>query len=65
MLLLGYGIYASFERDIGSKILLQHVVNDWAATPSLISFVVDYAAIMGCYVAITYYLIQLLQKVRS
>lgn len=62
MLIVGYGIYASSERDIGSKLLLQHVVNGWTAMPSLISFIVDYAAIMGCYVAITYYLTRLLQK---
>lgn len=63
-IIFSYGIYASFTRNIGSKLLLQHVVNDWAAAPSLIGFIVDYAAIMGCYIAITYYLTQLLQKVR-
>jgi hypothetical protein len=65
LFIIGYGIYTSFTRHIGSKLLLQHMVNDWAATPSLIGFIVDYAAIMGCYVAITYYLTQLLQKVKS
>lgn len=63
-IILSYGIYASFERNIGSKLLLQHVVNDWSSTPSLVGFIVDYAAIKGCYVAITYYLTKLLQKVR-
>jgi len=65
LFIIGYGIYASFTRQIGSKLLLQHVVTGWAATPSLIGFIVDYAAIMGCYVAITYYLTQLVQKIRS
>lgn len=65
LFIIGYGIYASFTRQIGSKLLLQHVVTGWAATPSLIDFIVDYAAIMGCYVAITYYLTQLVQKIRS
>lgn len=65
LFIIGYGIYASFTRQIGSKLLLQHVVTDWAATPSLIGFIVDYAAIMGCYVAIIYYLTQLVQKIRS
>ncbi|XFO64447.1 hypothetical protein SPSIL_005490 [Sporomusa silvacetica DSM 10669] len=65
LFIISYGIYASFTRQIGSKLFLQHVVTDWAATPSLIGFIVDYAAIMGCYVAITYYLTQLVQKIRS
>lgn len=65
LLIIGYGIYASFTRHIGSKLLLKHVVNDWATAPSLVGFVFDYFAIMGCYVAITYYLTQLLQKIKS
>jgi hypothetical protein len=60
LLIIGYGIYASFTRHIGSKILLQHGFNDWA-TPSLVGFILDYMAIMGCYVAITYYLSRRLQ----
>lgn len=62
LLLIGYGIYASFTRHFGSKILLKHVFNDWAIAPSLVGFILDYMAIMGCYVAITSYLTQMLQK---
>lgn len=65
LLIIGYGIYASFTRHIGSKLLLKHVFNDWAAAPSLVGFVLDYLAIMGCYVAITSYLTQMLQKTES
>lgn len=61
LLIAGYGIYASFTRHIGSKLLLQHSFNDWTAAPSLVDFLFDYMAIMGCYVAITHYLSQLLQ----
>jgi hypothetical protein len=61
LLTVGYGIYASFTRHIGSKLLLQHDFNDWTAAPSLVDFLFDYMAIMGCYVAITHYLSQLLQ----
>lgn len=62
LLIIGYGVYASFKRQIGSKLLLQHVFVDWAAAPSLVGFISDYVAIMGCYVAITYYLTLMLQK---
>lgn len=65
LFIIGYGIYASFTRHIGSKLLLKHVFNDWATAPSLVGFVLDYLAIMGCYVAITYYLTQMLQKSKS
>lgn len=62
LLIIGYGIYASFTRHIGSKLLLQHVFNDWTAAPSLLGFILDYLAIIGVYVAITYYLTQTLQN---
>ncbi len=62
LLLIGYGIYASFIRHIGSKLLLLHGFNDWTATPSLVGFIFDHMAIMGCYAAITYLLTQMLQK---
>lgn len=65
LLIIIYGIYASSKRNIGSKLLLQHVFNEYTAQPSLVSFIVDYAAIMGCYVVITYYLTSLFQKIRS
>lgn len=62
LLIIGYGIYASFTRHIGSKLLLQHGFNDWTTVPSLVGFILDYMTIMGCYVAITYYLTHLLTK---
>lgn len=65
LLIIVYGIYASFTRHIGSKLLLKHVFNDWATASSLVGFVFDYLAIMGCYVAITYYLRKMLQKTKS
>lgn len=62
LFIIGYGIYASFTRHIGSKLLLQHGFNDWTTGPSLVGFILDYMTIMGCYVAITYYLTHLLKK---
>lgn len=63
LVIVGYGIYASFTRQIGSKLLLQHVSIGWgAAPPSIAGFIFDYTAIMGCYAAAAYYLTQILQK---
>lgn len=61
LLTVCYGIYASFTRHIGAKLLLQHGFNDWTAAPSLVDFLFNYMAIMGCYIAIAHYLSQLLQ----
>ena len=61
LLTVCYGIYASFTRHIGAKLLLQHGFNDWTAAPLLVDFLFNYMAIMGCYIAIAHYLSQLLQ----
>lgn len=57
--IIGYGSYVSFSRHIGSKVLVQHTFSDWATAPSMPSFVLDYLAIMGCYIAVTYYFMKL------
>ncbi len=62
MVIVVYGVYASFTRNIGSKLLFQHVFNDWKVEPTLISFVLDYMSIMGCYTVITYGVKRLLQS---
>jgi len=58
--IIGYGSYVSFSRHIGSKLLVQHTFSDWAAAPP--SFALDYLAIMGCYIGVTYYLMNLFKK---
>jgi len=59
---IAYGVYASFTNDIGGKLLMQRVFIGWGEAPALLRVVVDYVAIMGCYIGTTYYLLCLLQK---
>lgn len=61
LLIVSYGIYASYVQQIGSKLLLQHTFLGWGEA-SFLSFVVDYTAIMGLYVAATHYLMQLVKN---
>lgn len=60
IVVITYGVYASFTNHIGANLLMQHVFAGWAAEPSLWWFLLDYLAIVGCYVGITYYLFNLL-----
>ncbi|WP_176772794.1 DUF4405 domain-containing protein [Sporomusa acidovorans] len=60
IIVITYGIYASFVNQIGDNLLMQHNFAGWGAEISLRGFLLDYFAIMGCYVGITYYLLQVL-----
>lgn len=62
IIVIAYGVYASFSNHIGEKLLMQHIFVGWGEEPSLWGFLLDYFAIMGCYVGITYYLLYLLRK---
>lgn len=53
-----YGVYASFSRHIGSKLLLQQASTSWGAKPLLIDFLLDHLAIMAFYAVMTHYLIR-------
>ena len=62
LFIIGYGIHASFSHQIGSKLMFEHVFGGWGGKPSLIDFLIDYPAILGCYTLVTHYLVQLLHK---
>ena len=59
VLIVGYGVYASFRRRIGSKLLLEQTYTSWGAKPLLIDFLLDHLTIMGCYAVVTYFLIRM------
>lgn len=65
LLVIGYGIHASLSRQIGAKLLFQHVFGGWGAKPPLTGFVLDYLAILGCYAVITNYMARILYKTKS
>lgn len=61
LIIVSYGIYASYSQQIGSKFLLQHTFSGWEDV-SLLMFVLDYLAIMGLYVAVAHYSKQLIKS---
>lgn len=62
IIVITYGIYASFVNHIGDNLLMRHSFAGWGAEISLWGFLLDYFAIIGCYVGITYYLLQMLNS---
>jgi hypothetical protein len=62
IVVIAYGVYTSFTNHIGANLLMQHIFSGWGVEPSLWVFLLDYLAIMGCYVGVTYYLLVLLRR---
>jgi hypothetical protein len=63
-----YGIYASYDRDMGSKLFLGYSFDYWNPERPMILFFTGNLAIMGVYVFITHYALKLLalrQRARS
>jgi glucan phosphoethanolaminetransferase (alkaline phosphatase superfamily) len=55
-----YGIYASFDRDMGSKLFLGYSFDYWNPDRPAILFFTSNLAIMGVYVCVTHYALKLL-----
>lgn len=63
IVVIAYGIHASFVNHIGSNILMQHVFGGWETASSFWRFIFDYFSIGGCYVLLTYYLMKGWKKI--
>lgn len=57
-----YGIKASFDLSIGSKLFMQAAFSYWNFDESTIGFFLSYLSIMGIYIAATYYFLALINK---
>lgn len=57
-----YGVYASFSREVGSKLILYYSFDFWNYDQSPVIFFVDYLSIMGLYASVTYYTVKLMQR---
>jgi hypothetical protein len=55
-----YGIYASFDRDMGAKLFLGYSFDFWNPDRPAVLFFTSNLAIMGVYVCVTYYTLKLL-----
>lgn len=65
ILIAGYGIYAFIQRDIGSYMLLKNLFAFFDFEEPIILFMLDYIAVMGLFVTISYYFSFYLKKVKK
>ncbi|MHC1745649.1 MAG: DUF4405 domain-containing protein [Negativicutes bacterium] len=63
--IIAYGVYASFVNNIGANLFMQHVSMGWGAEPTLWRFLFDYFSIIGCYIGVTYFLMNFLRRFRG
>lgn len=57
----GYGVYASFSRNISSKLTMQNAFDFWDYSKPVTLFFIDYLSIIGLYVCVTYYALKLIR----
>jgi Domain of unknown function (DUF4405) len=62
VLIVAYGVHASFEREMGSKLMIYNPFGIWSNDHSTINFLIDYLSIMGIYVCGTHYALKFIQK---
>jgi hypothetical protein len=62
VLIVAYGVHASFEREMGSKLMIYNPFGSWSNDHSTIKFLIDYLSIMGIYVCGTHYALKFIQK---
>lgn len=65
ILIAGYGIYAFAQRDIGSYMLLKNLFVFFDFEEPVILLVLDYIAVMGLFVTISYYFSMCLKKIKK
>lgn len=65
ILIAGYGIYAFIQRDIGNYMLLKNLFAFFDFEEPIILFVLDYIAVMGLFVTISYYFSMCLKKIKN
>lgn len=62
VLIAVYGMYAFFERDVGSKLILYYTYSYWNFNESAMVFFTDYLSIMGLCIFVTYYVLKFVQN---
>jgi len=62
VLIVFYGVQASFEREMGSKLLIYNPFGWYTNDESYIKFLIDHLTIMGVYICGTYYTLKFIQK---
>jgi hypothetical protein len=65
VLIVVYGVQASFERNLGSKLFVYDPFGSGNFNESSITFLIDYLTIMGIYVCGTHYAVKFIQKQKT
>ena len=60
-----YGGYASFDRDVGSKLILYYTYEYWDPDKSALVFFAEYLSIMGMYIGGTYSVLKCVQRLKK
>jgi hypothetical protein len=60
VLIFAYGVYASFDREMGAKLFLGYSFDFWNPDRPAVLFFTSSLAIMGVYVCATHYVLKLL-----
>jgi hypothetical protein len=64
VLIVVYGVQASFERNLGSKLFVYDPFGSWNFDESSMNFLIDYLSVMGIYISGTHYALKFVQKQR-
>jgi hypothetical protein len=64
-LIFVYGVYASFDREMGAKLFLGYSFDFWNPDRPAVLFFTSNLAIMGVYVCITHYALKLMIRRRK
>jgi hypothetical protein len=63
IIIVVYGVKSSFDMDIGSKLFMRFTFGYWDFENAAAGFFLAYISILGLYTAVTYYALELLQKI--
>ncbi|MFC0274463.1 DUF4405 domain-containing protein [Metabacillus herbersteinensis] len=61
LLIVAYGVHSSFEREIGSKLIIYNPFGNWFNDDSIIRFLIDHLSITGIYICGTHYALKFIQ----
>lgn len=62
VLIVVYGVQASFERNLGSKLFVYDPFGSWNLDESGLTFLMDYLSVMGIYICGAHYTLKFVQK---
>ncbi|MEH7416557.1 DUF4405 domain-containing protein [Neobacillus drentensis] len=62
VLIVAYGVHASFKREIGAKLFIYNPFGNWFNDNSTLVFLIDHLSIMGIYICGTHYALKFIQK---